>query len=127
MKKAVITCASLLILFSLLPGLFLSAYIGRKSEDRQMKREIFSYVLENRDKLEANDPKDYQEFPYSVTGFSDAGVEYGYYYFPDDKHQPAGRPYQNGHLQYGKPNNGEDWYYYERICENWYYYEEHFG
>ncbi|MDO5401594.1 MAG: hypothetical protein Q4F17_11595 [Eubacteriales bacterium] len=124
MKKPIIT---VLILFLLLPGLFLFTYMKGKVEARQMKKEIFSYVLENQDTLASNNPEDYQEFPYTVTGFSDAGVEYGYYYFPDDKYHFSGRAYGNGYLQYGKPNNGEDWYYYEQICKNWYYYEEHFG
>lgn len=127
MKKAIITGALILVLFLLFPGLFLFAYIKGKVETRQIKNEIFSYVLENQNTLASNNPEDYQEFSYTVTGFSDAGVEYGYYFSINGNFQYAGQPYENGYMQYGKPNNGEDWYYHERICENWFYYEKHFG
>ena len=79
------------------------------------------------DSIELTNPNSYQEFLYEATGLQDGGVEYGYYYAPDDDYALRGEPYRNGYRIYGIPDDDTDWYYTERICENWFYYEIHDG
>ena len=93
----------------------------------QIRNEIFSYVQENSDNIELTNSNSYQEFSYSTTGLQDCGVEYGYYYAPDDDYALHGEQYRNGYRIYGIPDDDTDWYYTERICENWFYYEIHDG
>ena len=92
-----------------------------------IRSEIFSSVQENTHRIELNSPNSYQEFFYTATGLQDGGVEYGYYYSPDDDHCLQGEPYRMGYRTYGIPDDSTDWYYSERICENWFYYEIHDG
>ena len=94
---------------------------------RQIRNEIFSYVQKNADRIELDSPDTYQEFFYTSTGLQDGGVEYGYYYDPDDDYAFCGEPYRKGYRTYGIPDDDTDWYYTERICENWFYYEIHDG
>lgn len=93
----------------------------------QIRNEIFDYVLENHANSDIGIPNGYQEFVYATTGLLDGGVEYGYYYSPDDDHCLQGEPYRRGYRTYGIPDDETDWYYSERICENWFYYEIHDG
>lgn len=121
MKKVLTVGAAVLLLLLLSP--FLLAHILGKVEAIQVKQEIFDHVLE----AQSQPPSSFRSFRYRLTGFGDAGAEYGCYYSPDDSYRNAGTPYKNGYLQYGRPNSGGDRYYHERICENWFYYERHFG
>lgn len=113
------------IIAFLLPLPFI--YISGQAERNQIRNEIFAYVLENRDSIELINPNFQQDFFYTATGLQDGGVEYGYYYEPDDVHTLRGEPYRGGYRTYGVPDDDTDWYYSERICENWFYYEIHDG
>ena len=112
------------ILFSLL---FASLSIVSEVQRCQIRNEIFSYVQENLNNIELSNPNRSQDFFYTATGLQDSGVEYGYYYAPDDDYALHGEPYRNGYRIYGIPDDDTDWYYTERICENWFYYEIHDG
>lgn len=92
-----------------------------------IRNEIFTYVQENVHNIEVGSPDSYQEFFYTATGLQDGGVEYGYYYSPDDDHCLQGEPYRKGYRIYGIPDDSTDWYYSEQICKNWFYYEIHDG
>ena len=118
-----ILLAPLILLYLLLAGLFIFGEVQRN----QIRNEIFSYVQENSDAIELTNPNSYQEFFYTTTGLQDGGVEYGYYYAPDDDYALHGEPYRNGYRIYGIPDDDTDWYYTEQICENWFYYEIHDG
>lgn len=126
-KVLLITFALLSILILVLLGSFIVAHFSGQSQDNKIRNEVVSYVLENKDKIAVDDTKTRQYFEYSRWHFSDAGVVYGYFYSPYDEYQNRTRAYRNGYLEYGTPNSGRDWCYFERICDNWYYYEEHFG
>ena len=106
-----------------LPLIYISGHVERN----RIRNEIFAYVLENRDSIELKNPNLQQDFFYTATGLQDGGVEYGYYYAPDDDYVLHGEPYRNGCRTYGVPDDDTDWYYSERICENWFYYEIHDG
>lgn len=112
------------ILFSLL---FASLSIDSEVQRCQIRNEIFSYVQENLNNIELSNPNRSQDFFYTATGLQDSGVEYGYYYAPDDDYALHGEPYRKGYRTYGIPDDDTDWYYTERICENWFYYEIHDG
>lgn len=131
MKRSIKVPVALVLVavFALLLLLSLTLVRGSAghTRDRQIKEEVFSYVQRNQHQIPLDDTTTFQEFYYTSVGFSDAGVAYGYYYSPEDEYRFKGSPYRDGYLRYGTPNNGEDWYYHERICENWYYFEEHFG
>ena len=118
-----ILLAPLILFYLLLAGLFIFSEVQRS----QIRNEIFSYVQENSDAIERTNPNSYQEFFYTATGLQDGGVEYGYYYAPDDDYALHGEAYRNGYRIYGIPDDNTDWYYTERICENWFYYEIHDG
>lgn len=93
----------------------------------QIRNEIFSYVQENSQYIQLDNPASYQDFFYTATGLQDGGVEYGYYFSPNDTHTLQGDPYRKGYRTYGIPDDDTDWYYTERICKNWFYYEIHDG
>ena len=93
----------------------------------QIRNEIISYVEENANTIELDNPSTCQEFFYTATGLQDGSVEYGYYYSPDDVPLFQGEPYRRGYRIYGIPDDRTDWCYSERICENWFYYEIHDG
>ena len=118
-----ILLAPLILFYLLLAGLFIFGEVQRC----QIRNEIFSYVQENSDAIERTNPNSYQEFFYTATGLQDGGVEYGYYYAPDDDYALHGESYRNGYRIYGIPDDDTDWYYTEWICENWFYYEIHDG
>ena len=113
-----------LILFCLLR---VSLQIFSEVQRCQIRNDIFSYVQENSDAIELTNSNSYQNFFYAATGLQDSGVEYGYYYAPDDNYALHGEAYRNGYRIYGIPDDDTDWYYSERICENWFYYEIHDG
>lgn len=115
------------IIMALYFGLLGVMYIHSQIERYQIRSEIFSYVQEYTESIELTNPNSYQEFFYTATGLQDGGVEYGYYYAPDDDHFLHGEPYRRGYRTYGIPDDDTDWYYSERICENWFYYEIHDG
>lgn len=126
MRKAVSISGLVLLSLCLVPLLFMGPFLlgtlAGRAENARIRQEVFTYVLEH----EPNLPRESrQDVPYTTTGFSDAGVEYGFFYHPG--YQTSGSPYRSGHLLYGRPNTGQDWRYEEPICEGWYYYEEHFG
>lgn len=104
---------------------FLSAHITGRVQNTRIKKEVFSYVLENRDRLAKTAPAG--DILYTTAGFGDAGVEYGFFYSPGGQYELAGEASGSGRLQYGRPNSGGDWRYQEPICDDWIYYEEHFG
>lgn len=99
-------------------------------EAKQIKAEIFEYVLQNKDSIEIDAEDDYKEFFYKGTGDITSSVDYGYYYTKDDDYEfPSGRgeKYKNGFRLDNLGNDPTDWYYTEKICDNWYYYELHDG
>ena len=114
----------IVVLWFILLGI---VYIGGQVERNHIRREILSYVQENAEIIELNDPNNYQEFFYTATGLQDGGVEYGYYFSPNNEHTLQGDPYRKGYRIYGIPDDHSDWYYSERICKNWFYYEIHDG
>lgn len=71
-------------------------YISGQVERDQIRCKVFLYVLENRNTIELENPNSQQEFFYTATGLQDGGVEYGYYYAPDDDHAFRGEPYRKG-------------------------------
>ena len=115
------------IIIALFFGLLGAVYIHSQIERYQIRSEIFSYVLENAATIELDSSNSHQEFFYTATGLQDGGVEYGYYFTPDDDHLLHGEPYRRGYRTYGTPDDDTDWYYSERICKNWFYYEVHDG
>lgn len=119
--------AILLAPFILFCLLLVGLSIFNEVQRCQIRNEIFSYVQKNADSIKLTSPDSYQEFFYAATGFQDGGVEYGYYYAPDDDYALCGEPYRKGYRIYGIPDDDTDWYYTERICENWFYYEIHDG
>ena len=127
-KTLVVVLLSPIILLVLLVCIaFFANFILREGYRYHIRNEIFSYVQENTNRIELNNPNSFQEFFYTSTGFQDGGVEYGFYYSPDDDHYLQGEPYRGGYRTYGIPDDSTDWYYSERICENWFYYEIHDG
>jgi hypothetical protein len=93
----------------------------------RFRNDIYVYVHQHKDSIELVESEYKQSFVYYEWGFLDAGINYGYFYSPNDEYQNQTRAYRNGYLKYGTPYSGEDWCYFERICDNWYYYEEHYG
>ena len=127
-KSSVIALLSPIILLILLACVgFAAFFIFGEVQRYHIRNEIFTYVQENVHNIEVGSPGSYQEFFYTATGLQDGGVEYGYYYSPDDDHCVQGEPYRKGCRTYGIPDDSTDWYYSERICENWFYYEIHDG
>lgn len=127
-KSSVIALLSPIILLILLACVgFAAIFIFGEVQRYHIRNEIFSYVQENTHRIELNSPNSYQEFFYTATGLQDGGVEYGYYYSPDDDHCLQGEPYRKGYRTYGIPDDSTDWYYSEQICKNWFYYEIHDG
>ena len=117
-----------IVLFLLLLGIGITILsIFGEIQRFKIRNEIISYVQENCQNIELGSPDSYQEFFYTATGLQDGGVEYGYYYNPNDDHYLHGEPYRKGYRIYGIPDNESDWFYSERICENWFYYEIHEG
>lgn len=120
--------------------------IAGSVERHRIRSEVFEFILENKDTIEADSPHENQAFHYTSTGFSDAGVNFGYYYSAEDNHlfiyddplwgstsgdaispDKWATSYRKGlrvDEVYGDPL---DWYYTEKICNNWYYYELHDG
>ncbi len=126
-KVLIIVILVSLVFVLLLLGPFIAAHLSGQSQNSKIRNEVFSYVLENKDNMAVDNTKARQYFEYSSWHFSDAGVVYGYFYSPYDEYLNRKRAYRNGYLEYGTPNSGRDWCYFEKICDNWYYYEEHFG
>lgn len=92
-----ISLLSPLVLFVLLIGIgFAALSILREVQRCQIRNEIFSYVQENTQNIKLNSPDSYQKFFYIATGLQDSGVEYGYYYAPNDNHYLQGEPYRRG-------------------------------
>jgi len=112
------------ILFTLL---LTTLTIFKEFQRYEIRSEIFSYVRENADHISLTTPDASQDFFYKATGLQDGGVEYGYYYTPEDDHILHGEPHRKGYRIYGIPDDKTDWYYSERICPNWFYYEIHDG
>lgn len=98
-----------------------------KVQNLKIRNDVFAYVLENKDNVELKNKNESEEFLFTTTGLSIGGVEYGYYYAPDDDYFIKGESYKGGYRTYGIPDEPTDWYYTERICENWFYYEIHDG
>lgn len=127
-KSSVVVLLSPIILLILLMCIGLAALsIFPEVQRLQIRNEIFTLVQENAQNIELSSSDSYQEFFYTATGLQDGGVEYGYYYSPDDDYCLQGEPYRRGYRTYGIPDDSTDWYYSERICENWFYYEIHDG
>lgn len=116
----------ILLIFLLGIGVIVLSVLSEIQHYR-IRNEIFSYVQENLDTIELTNCNSYQEFFYTSTGLLDGGVEYGYYYAPDNDYALHGEAYRKGYRTYGIPDDDTDWYYTERICENWFYYEIHDG
>ena len=119
-------CAAVLLLISPFAIFWTIGSIAGHVQDQQIKKDVFEYVLENKDTLQLDAPRNHQEFIFTTTGSWDTYVEYGYYYSEDDTYSitpTKEREYKNGYridTVYGDPL---DWYYTEKICDNWYYYE----
>ena len=95
-----------------------------------MQKEIYAYVLENKDVFEKNPPQHDELILYDCTGIVSAGVDYGYYYSSDDTYNTytgLQNEYRNGYRKNGYPDDSTDWYFTSKICEHWYYYEIHDG
>ena len=112
-------------LFLFVPLFFIGGY--GDIEQSSVRKEIFAYVMENKDEL-VLEVVPGKEIEYAYVGFWDASIEYGYYY---SEHQgipssPESR-YRSGYRFDGYGGDPVDWYYFEPICENWYYYEIHDG
>ncbi len=131
MKKVKKFIVSIILAILIIPvtiaAILLTIWVWGRVQDRQIKNEIFTYVTQYKDTITLEDPDKYQEFFYTATGLQDGGVEYGYYYKPDDDYILAKEPYRTGYRTNGIPDDPFDWYYEERICENWFYYEIHDG
>ena len=127
-KSSIVVFLAPIILLVLLLGVgFTAISIIGELQRYHIRNEIFTYVQENVHNIEVGSPGSYQEFFYTATGLQDGGVEYGYYYSPDDNHCLQEEPYRRGYRTHGIPDDSTDWYYSERICENWFYYEIHDG
>ncbi len=127
MKKAFLILLILFILLLLISAPFVGAFLCGKIENAAMRKEIISYVLENKDHIERANVNQYQQFCYLSTGLPSASVEYGYYFAPDDQYFMTGSLCGKGRRVDRYPDDAADWYYTERICENWFYYEIHDG
>lgn len=119
-------CIILLAVTILLSPIMAISIYG-KVQNFRIRNDVFAYVLENKNNIELHDKNDRQEFFFTATGLSIGGVEYGYYYSPDDDYSIKGESYKKGYRINGIPDEPTDWYYTERICENWFYYELHDG
>ena len=115
------------LFFRTITGIMIVGTIDREIECYTMRKDIFEYVLENKDSIELESSDKYQEFFYAATGLQDGGTTFGYYYAPDNDYYLHGEPYRNGLRFNGFPDDDTDWYYTEQICENWFYYEIHDG
>ena len=124
LKKLV--CIILLTITILLSPL-IAVHVYGKFQNHRIRNEVFSLVFETKDSIKLDDVNQSQEFFYTATGLSIGGVEYGYYYSPNDDYSIKGESYKRGYRTYGIPDESTDWYYTERICENWFYYEIHDG
>ena len=123
----VILLAPLILVISLLAVFYGSAFVVREVQHYQIRSEVFAYVEEHKESIELSDPEYTQHFEYTEWGFVDAGVIYGYAYYPNDQYLTNSKKYRNGYRLEGPTTYGNGWYYYEKICDNWYYYEEHYG
>ena len=123
--KIAISITIIAVIVALSP--FAAISIIGKVKNHKIRNEVFAYVLENKNNIELHDRNERQEFLYTATGLSIGGVEYGYYYSPDDDYFIKGESYKGGYRIYGIPDEPTDWYYTEKICENWFYYEIHDG
>lgn len=127
MKKLIIGISVILLaLLIILSPFFVISILGNIQNSR-IRNEVFTYVLENKNSIELHDMSRSQEFFYTATGLSIGGIEYGYYYAPDNDYHLKGEPYKKGFRVFGIPDEPTDWYYTERICVNWFYYEIHDG
>ena len=123
----VVLLSPLIILVEVLAIILATGTVFSEVQRHRIRGEIISYIQENRDNITLINSDSYQKFFYTATGLQDGGVEYGYYYAPDDDHRVQGEPYRKGYRTYGIPDDDTDWYYTERISENWFYYEIHDG
>lgn len=122
---------ALLIAFILLI-LVIFLIVGWQSdmEERQIQKEITSYVLEHKDTIERNTPHEYRSFVYTYTPTFDGGIEFGYYYSEDNKYTGDTSKmsrYRKGYRMDNVRGDPFDWFYTERICDKWFYYEDHDG
>lgn len=112
--------------------LLLVLIVSSNIKANNIKRDIFSYVTENRLIMEES-PEKYEWVNYGSTGLQDGGVTYGYFFSEteaedyDKNRQNPERAYRSGVRTDGYPDDPTDWLYTERICGNWYYYEVHDG
>lgn len=131
MKKGTKFILSIILAILIIPvtiaAFLLTIWIWGRIQDNQIKQEVFEFVIQNKDRIPIEDPDIYHEYFYTATGLQDGGVEYGYFYNPNDDYLYAKTPYRTGYRTNGIPDDPFDWYYEERICENWFYYEIHDG
>ncbi len=140
-----IPVAKLIVFALFLSAIFLAIGVHDDIEQAKIRKEIFSYVLENKDTIEIDSPLGHQAFHYFSTGSWDTEINYGYYYSPEDVYLFAyedplydesgiygprlslkhSMPYRKGYRDDGLYGDDQDWYYTEKICANWYYYELH--
>ena len=116
--------------FLLLIGVFLFGRIDMEIKNARTEREVFSYVLENKDTLPRQESGDghiaYKYLPI----LHDVSIEYGYYYSPSDTYSiyvSSKNKYRKGYRDDGIYGDDLDWYYTSKICDHWYYYEFHDG
>lgn len=106
------------LFFRTITGIMIVGTIGREIECYTMRKDIFEYVLENKDSIELEDPRQDQKFRYHRWALADTAVEYGYYYTPHPEQLYLGKEYRKGYL-----DKGFDYQIYsEEICDNWFYY-----
>lgn len=117
----------ILIALTILLSPIIAIYMYGKIQNSKIRNDVFEYVLENKDTIELKNKNESEEFLFTTTGLSIGGVEYGYYYSPDNDYSMTGEPYKKGYRINGIPDESTDWYYTERIYENWFYYEIHDG
>ena len=95
-----------------------------------IQKEVMTYVLENKDSIELNVPRGYQNFVYTYTPTFDGGIEFGYYYSEDNTYNgdtSEKNRYRKGYRTDNYGGDPFDWYYTEKICDYWFYYEDHDG
>lgn len=128
MKRFICVIVCILMLISL-------TSCGGMSISNNSINEVSDYVLENIDSLSSD--KEVEFFEYENSGLSIGAIYYGYYY--TEYNEPIlpdfygggdldGNYYANdGGYYFGKPNDGTDWCYVQKITDNWFYYELHWA
>lgn len=128
MKKFICILLSIIMIITL-------TSCGGMSISYKYINEISNCVLENIDTLVSE--KETEFFEYKNSGLSIGAVYYGYYYTKNNEPlipdfyggtDLSGEYHAKGDGYYfGKPNNGTDWCYVEKITDNWFYYELHWA